>query len=69
MTPCHTCQQKELGQEIERLKQCLRWQDDRDGRIGTHSPDCYTYGARHYECALRRIEELTNLLGAKNEVS
>jgi hypothetical protein len=44
--------------EIVRLRQALRWQQDRDGRIGTHSDNCYTYGVGHYECALRRIREL-----------
>ena len=44
--------------EINRLKQQIKYQDARDGRIGTHGPGCYAYGQNHYECALRRIEEL-----------
>lgn len=27
-------------------------------RIGTHSNDCHTWGTRHYECLLRKYEEL-----------
>ena len=46
--------------EIDRLKQQIRYQDQRDGRIGTHSPTCYLFGPAHYECALRKIEELEN---------
>ena len=44
--------------ENERLRRELKYQEDRDGWIGTHGPECYTSGPRHYECALRRIKEL-----------
>ena len=47
-----------IESEIDRLKQQIKYQDQRDGRIGTHGPTCYTFGPSHYECALQKIEDL-----------
>ena len=46
--------------ENERLKSRLKYQEDREGWIGTHGPDCWSYGPRHYECALRHINAMTD---------
>ena len=48
--------------ENERLKRDLKYQDARDGHIGTHGPECWTFGPRHYECALRHIEAIQSAL-------
>jgi hypothetical protein len=43
---------------VELIVRDCAGQDDREGWIGTHSPECWSFGPRHYECAIRRIKEL-----------
>jgi hypothetical protein len=57
----------EKNKEIERLQKQIRYQEHRDGRVGTHDPICYGYGPSHYECALRKIDMLRELLNADNQ--
>ena len=57
----------EAADEIDRLQKQIRYQKHRDGRIGTHDPICYGYGPSHYECALRKIDMLRELLNADNQ--
>ena len=47
--------------ENERLRRALNYQDDRENNwIGTHGPDCWSWGPKHYECALRHINSMTD---------
>ena len=53
-----------LQAENERLNQCLRYEQHREGRIGTHGPNCHTWGPQHYECALAKLEAAENALAS-----
>jgi hypothetical protein len=44
--------------EVERLNKALKWEQDRSGRVGTHSPGCWTWGHQHYQCAIQHIAAL-----------
>ena len=49
---------EDAADEIERLNKALKWEQDRSGRVGTHSPGCWTWGHQHYRCAMEHIAAL-----------
>ena len=51
---------QDAADEIERLNKALKWEQHWLSRIGTHSEGCWQWGPSHYQCAVRRIEELSN---------
>ena len=52
----------EKDREIERLRKALHYEANRFSRIGTHHPDCWKWGPQHYECALRKIKEIKDMV-------
>lgn len=46
---------EEQAREIERLNTCIKWEQNRAERIGTHGVGCWKWGHQHYECALREL--------------
>ena len=49
---------REMRAEIARLVSCLRYEQHRAERIGTHGPGCEHWGPAHYECAVRALKEV-----------
>lgn len=45
-------------EEIERLNNCLMWEQHRVEHVGTHGPGCAEWGPKHYECLLRAHKAL-----------
>lgn len=44
-----------LTAEVDRLNAAIRYEQHREGRIGTHGAGCYAWGPAHYECAMREL--------------
>lgn len=63
LEPC-AAMSDQAAAEIERLTAALQYEQHRAGGIGTHGPDCHTWGPQHYECAMREIERLREALKA-----
>jgi hypothetical protein len=52
---------EELEAEILRLIDCLKWEQHRSGRADTHGENCHLWGPQHYECLLRKFNEITKV--------
>lgn len=62
LLPYVAAELRRLSAEVERLQKCIRWEQHRAERIGTHGPDCWQWGHQHYECAVNQIDSDTALL-------
>ena len=55
LAECHAALAK-LQADNERLNAAVRYEQHLEGRIGTHGPNCHTWGPQHYECAIAKLE-------------
>ena len=58
----------ETNKARERLRACLKYEENRFSRIGTHGVGCWQWGPSHYECALRESERKDAALREAREV-
>ena len=47
----------QLKAENERLASAIRYEQHLADRIGTHGPDCWSWGNAHYECLKRKHQQ------------
>jgi len=48
---------EDLRAQLAEVERGLKYEQHRAGRIGTHGPECHTWGPAHYECALAQLAE------------
>jgi len=58
---------EQQAQEIPRLNACLQYEQHRTGRQGTHAEGCYKWGPGHWDCAMREIERMAQVITAARE--
>lgn len=52
---------EELERQLAEANKKIQWEQNHADRIGTHGPDCHLWGHRHYECLLRKFEEVSKV--------
>lgn len=56
----------ELQQEAKNTLAFAKWREEQ--RIGTHNDKCWSYGPRHYECAVREVDRLNKIIDKFREI-
>jgi hypothetical protein len=56
---CYADKVAAMRDELLALEKRLVWEENRATRIGTHGTGCERWGPRHYECLLRKYDDVT----------